>query len=472
MKITFHGAAGEVTGSCYLVETQSTRFLVDCGMFQGGNGADKKNRKAFAFDPESLDFVLLTHAHIDHSGLLPKLCRDGFSGPVHTSEATSELLDIMLRDSAHIHEKDAERANRPRRGKHHAVQTGKITSPLYTMADAEHALKQIVPHPYFQEFNPAKDVRVVLRDAGHILGSAILEIWSGNGGQEKKLVFSGDLGQPNRPIIRDPEIIEHADYLVVESTYGDRDHKELEPSLNELLEITNETLYQKHGNLIIPAFALGRSQELIYYFQHLTCQGQLQNLNIFLDSPMAQSVTRLTTRHLELFDKEARKLEKWHSAEKSSVVLNFTESVAESQAINTIKSGAIILSASGMCTAGRILHHLRHGLPKPNNTVLFAGYQANGTLGRKLVEGAKRVRIFGDDIAVRADIRSISGFSAHADRSALLNWIDGFTTPPIHTFVTHGEPDAASAMKDAVAERFGETVSIPVAGETVDLDQS
>jgi metallo-beta-lactamase family protein len=469
MKITFHGAAGEVTGSCYLVETDTSRFVVDCGMFQGGKGADTKNRKPFAFNPSSLDFVLLTHAHIDHSGLLPKLCQDGFSGPIHTSEATAELLDIMLRDSAHIHEMDAERANRRRRGKHHGELTRKRVSPLYTMADAEHALERVSPQPYFTEFKPSEDVRVMLRDAGHILGSAILEIWVKNEGVEKKLVFSGDLGQPNRPIIRDPEIIEEADYLVVESTYGDRDHKELEPSLNDLLEITRETLYEKQGNLIIPAFALGRSQELIYYFQHLTCLGKLKNLTIFLDSPMAQNVTRLTMQHLDLFDQEARKLQKWYASGKSSVMLNFTDSVSESQAINTISSGAIILSASGMCTAGRILHHLRNGLSKPNNTILFAGYQANGTLGRKLIEGAKRVRIFGDDISVRAAIRSISGFSAHADRTALLNWIDGFTSPPRHTFVTHGEPEAAQAMKDGVIERFGNTVTIPVPGQTVDL---
>lgn len=469
MKITFHGATGEVTGSCYLVETRHSLFLVDCGMFQGGKDADKKNRRPFHFDPATVDFVLLTHAHIDHSGLLPKLCRDGFKGPIHTSKATVELLDIMLRDSAHIHEKDAERANRPRKGKHQASKQNKNTSPLYTIEDAEVTQKQAVGHDYHQDFNPSPDVRVCLHDAGHILGSAILEIWVKSSDSEAKIVFSGDLGQPNRPIIRDPERIEHADFLIVESTYGDRDHKALEPSLDDLLSITRETLYEKKGNLIIPAFALGRSQELIYYFQHLTCSAHLENLKIFLDSPMAQSVTRLTMRHLSLFDQEARKLEKWYAAEKSSVILNFTESVQESQAINTIKSGAIILSASGMCTAGRILHHLRHGLPKPNNTVLFAGFQAQGTLGRRLVDGAKRVRIFGDEIPVNAEVRSISGFSAHADRTALLNWIDGFVKPPRHTFVTHGEPDAAKAMSNAVSARFAGRVTIPRSGETIGL---
>ena len=470
MKITFHGAAGEVTGSCYLVETGQTRFLVDCGMFQGGSDADKKNRRPFPFNPATLDFVLLSHAHIDHSGLLPKLCRDGFKGPIHTSNATVELLDIMLRDSAHIHEKEAERANRPGKRNRNSSKKTKITLPLYTIADAEITQKQTVAQEYHHDFNPSSDVRVCLRDAGHILGSAIIEIWIKSDSAETKIVFSGDLGQPNRPIIRDPEQIEHADFLIVESTYGDRNHKALEPSLNDLLAITRETLYEKKGNLIIPAFALGRSQELIYYFQHMTCIGQLENLKIFLDSPMAQSVTRLTMRHLDLFDKEARKLEKWYSADKSSVILNFTESVEESQSINTIKSGAIILSASGMCTAGRILHHLRHGLPKPNNTVLIAGFQAQGTLGRRLVDGAKRVRIFGDDIPVRADVHTINGFSAHADRTALLNWIDGFAESPKHTFITHGEPDAAKSMSEAVSERFSGRVTIPVPGETVGLE--
>ncbi len=467
MKLTFHGAAGEVTGSAYLVETGGTRFLVDCGMFQGGREADKKNRKPFPFDPASLDFVVLTHAHIDHSGLLPKLCRDGFTGPIHTSTATTELLEIMLKDSAHIHERDAERANRPR--KKSSKKPKKQIVPLYTIADAETANNQAIGHDYNEDFSPAQNVRIRLSDAGHILGSAILEIWVSEDETERKLVFSGDLGQPGRPIIRDPQKIEAADYLVVESTYGDRDHKALDPSLDDLLEITRHTLEDKQGNLIVPAFALGRSQELIYYFQHLTCQGHLKDLNIFLDSPMAQAVTRLTMRHLDLFDAEARRLASWHAAGKSSVILKFTETVEESMGLNLIGSGAIILSASGMCTAGRILHHLRHGLPKAQNTVLIAGYQANGTLGRRLVDGASHVNIFGDRIPVNADIRSISGFSAHADRTALMDWVSGFKSPPKQTFVTHGEPDAAEAMRLSLEEQWGSDVLVPEAGKTVEL---
>lgn len=464
MKLTFHGAAGEVTGSAYLVEADGVRFLVDCGMFQGGREADEKNRRAFPFYPASLDFVVLTHAHIDHSGLLPKLCRDGFSGPIHTSTATTELLEIMLKDSANIHERDAERANRSN-GKVRRKQRGQVT-PLYTIEDADTAISQTVGHEYDVAFSPAENVRIRLRDAGHILGSAILEIWVIEAGIERKLVFSGDLGQPGRPIIRDPQKVETADYLVIESTYGDRDHKALEPSLYDLLEIARYTLEEKRGNLIIPAFALGRSQELIYYFQHLTCQGHLKNLNIFLDSPMAQAVTRLTMRHLDLFDAEARKLANWHAAGKSSVLLKFTESVEDSMSLNLIRSGAIILSASGMCTAGRILHHLRHGLPKAQNTVLIVGYQASGTLGRRLVEGASNVNIFGDRVPVNADIRSISGFSAHADRTALLGWADGFREYPKRTFITHGEPAAAEAMRRCLGGKWESDVSVPEPGET------
>ncbi|WP_417614139.1 MBL fold metallo-hydrolase [Parasphingorhabdus sp.] len=463
MKIAFLGAAGEVTGSCYLVEGDGFRFLVDCGMFQGGSDAGPKNRKKFAFDPSSLDFVILSHAHIDHSGLLPKLCRDGFEGSIHTTNATAELLEIMLPDSAHIHESAAKRAAKRR------SHSKEDMEPLYKMIDAEKALSQVVPFDYDEVISLHPEIELRMRDAGHILGSAILEIWIGAGSEKRKLVFSGDLGQPGRPIIRDPYIVEDADYLIVESTYGNRDHKALEPSLDELVEITNNTLTHKKGNVIIPAFAVGRTQELIYYFHHLTCEGRLSNLSLFLDSPMAQKATDLTKRYMKLFDKEATKLAKWHSNSPSSILLKYTESVQESIALNTIKSGAIIISASGMCTAGRILHHLRHGLPNRNNTVLIAGYQAQGTLGRRLVEGASKVRIFGDEIPVRAEIRSIGGFSAHADRTALLAWVSALKKTPKQIFVTHGETDASIALSEGIRSILNSEVTIPSLGEQVTI---
>jgi metallo-beta-lactamase family protein len=458
MQLSFLGAAGEVTGSCYLVEAQGVRFLVDCGMFQGGKNADAKNRAAFSFKPRELDFVVLTHAHIDHSGLLPKLCRDGFSGPVYATDATTDLLAIMLRDSAHIHESSAERANR--KHKNH----GKKILPLYTMEDADRSLGCLVPQVYDESFSPHENVRIRMRDAGHILGSAILEIWIKEGKQERKIVFSGDLGQPGRPILRDPMSITKADYLVVESTYGDRMHKALGPSIDELVEVIEDRIASRKGNIIIPAFAVGRTQEILYYLYTLTKNRRVKNLTVFLDSPMAQSVTLLTRRHMELFDKKGRELVKWYKQSGDELTLNFTQSVQDSMAINNIRSGAIIMSASGMCTAGRILHHLRHGLPRAENTVLIAGYQAEGTLGRRLVDGAEKVRIFGQEIKVRARVVTIGGFSAHADQKALLDWLGHFESGPRRTFITHGEPKASFALQGEVNRQFGWKTTVPEAG--------
>ncbi len=463
IKISFLGAAGEVTGSCYLVEAPGVRFLVDCGMFQGGKYAAAKNRAAFAFAPDKIDFVVLTHAHIDHSGLVPKLCMDGFTGPVYATAATTQLLAIMLRDSAHIHQSEAERANRNH--KNHIP-----VKPLYTMADADKSLLQVSAKPYDRIYHPHENIRICMRDAGHILGSAILEIWIKGRNGERKVVFSGDLGQPGRPILRNPALIGKADYLIVESTYGDRLHKALAPSLDEFVEIIDKTIVNGNGNIIIPAFAVGRSQEIIYYLYHLTRLGRVRNLRVFLDSPMAQSVTDLTIRHIELFDDEAKKLAAWQNLSGDEMTLKFTRSVAESMAINAITSGAIIISASGMCTAGRILHHLRHGLPRRENTILIAGYQAQGTLGRRLVDGAGLVKIFGQDIKVRAQICTIGGFSAHADQKAILGWLDAFDEAPRHIFITHGEPQASSALAQKINERPGWKTSIPAMGESAFID--
>lgn len=463
MTLTFLGAAGEVTGSCYLVEGRGLRFLVDCGMFQGGHNADAKNRAPFAFAPEDLDFVVLTHAHIDHSGLLPKLCRDGFSGPVHVTAATADLLAIMLRDSAHIHETSALRANRKRQNHNRQI------SPLYTIQDAENSLQQLQPHPYDERFTVHEFVEIRMRDAGHILGSAILEIWIRTGEHRRKLVFSGDLGQPGRPILRDPFAIARADLLLVESTYGDRLHKALKPSLDELVDAIEDTIVPRRGNIIVPAFAVGRTQELIYYLYLLTREGRVKNLTVFLDSPMAQSVTRLTARHIELFDEKGQDLAQWYARSRDQLTLNFTQSVQESMAINNIHSGAIIMSASGMCTAGRILHHLRHGLGRPENTVLITGFQAEGTLGRRLVDGAGQVKIFGEEIPVRARIVTIGGFSAHADQKALMDWLAGFENRPEKAFVTHGETEAATALRQKIIQDLGWKPEIPRRGDKVNI---
>lgn len=459
MKVTFHGAAREVTGSCYLFETATARFLVECGMYQGGREASGRNKQPFAFDPRTLDFVLLTHAHIDHSGLLPKLTRAGFAGPIYATDATVDLLAVMLSDSAHIQEVEAERANRRRKS------AG--VSPAYTMQDAMDCLQQLQAVPYDEEVSPHPELRCRFRDAGHILGSAILEIWVREGQTTTKLVLSGDLGQPGRAILRDPTVIEEADVLFIESTYGDRAHKDHAATMDELVQVLEHTLAR--GNVIVPAFAVGRTQEVLYHLHRLTCEGRLHKLNIYVDSPMATAATRITMQHLALFDEAGQHLARWHAAGRNLPSLRFTASVEESMALNRIRAGAIVISASGMCNAGRIKHHLRHNLGRRECSVLITGFQAQGTLGRKLVDGAKRVSIFGEEIAVRAGIHTLGGFSAHADLPALLAWAGGFERPPRQTFVVHGEESAALGFADRLRKDRGWAVTVPTPGQSIDL---
>jgi metallo-beta-lactamase family protein len=460
MKITFCGAAREVTGSCYLVETGSARFLVDCGMVQGGREAPERNRKPFSFDPGSIDFVLLTHAHIDHSGLLPKLMRDGFKGPVHTTTATADLLGVMLPDSGHIQEFEAERARR----QHKSTRNGTVHEPIYTAQDAEDCLKQVNPVTYDHWLAPHAGVRCRFRDAGHILGSAIIEIQVTEGGRTTTLVCSGDLGQPGRPILRDPTLIEHADVLLIESTYGDRAHKDMPATLHELVDVIERTLHT--GNVIVPAFAVGRTQEIIYHLHQLSRQGRLHDLNIFVDSPMATAATHITMQHLALFDETAQGLAEWYQQGSGRPALHFTGSVDESIALNQVRAGAIIISASGMCDAGRIKHHLRHNLGRSECSVLITGFQAKGTLGRRLVDGAERVTLFGQGVPVRAAIHTLGGFSAHADQPALLAWTAGFTQPPRQTFVVHGEETAALAFAQELRAQRGWHVNVPMPAQS------
>ncbi|HRN60430.1 MAG TPA: MBL fold metallo-hydrolase [Chiayiivirga sp.] len=459
MKLHFLGAAGEVTGSCFLVEGANARFLVDCGMVQGGREAPARNRRPFEFDPATLDFVLLTHGHIDHSGLLPKLTRAGFKGPILATGATADLLGVMLPDSGHIQEYESEREAR-RRG-------GKATPPLYTVADAKACLEQVEGVDYDSEIAPHPAVRVRFREAGHIIGSAILEIWLREVGRTTKLVFSGDLGQPGRPILRDPATIEDADILVLESTYGDRDHTQLAATEEEMIGIVERTLYERGGNVVMPAFAVGRTQQVIYLLHQLVRQGRLRPPMIFVDSPMATEVTRITRSHLELFDAQARELVDWHALGQDLPNLHFTASVEESKALNQIRSGAIIISASGMCDAGRIRHHLFHNLARRECSVMMPGYQARGTLGRRLVDGASRVRLFGEDVPVRAAIHRVDGLSAHADRRALLAWVKAFRTPPARTFLVHGEAPAAQALAENLRHTLGWRVDVAERSQTL-----
>ena len=434
MNLRFLGAAGEVTGSCTLVDTGRTKFLVDCGMFQGGAEADRKNRR-FAFDPREIAFVLLSHAHIDHSGLIPRLAARGFTGPVYATEATAELLGVMLPDSGHLQEKEAEREG---------------TKPLYTLAEAKACLSLLREAQYGVAFEPHPGVRCLYRDAGHILGSASIEV-SGRG---RKVVFSGDLGQPGRPIVDDPAPVAEADVLLIESTYGDRDHKSLVQTLDEFAFALTDTLRSKRGNVVIPSFAVGRTQEVLYFIGELQRQGRVPAADVYVDSPMATAATRITLRHAKLPAMER---------------VFFTESLEDSMRINSVHSGAIIVSASGMCEGGRIRHHLRYNLPRPECAIVFVGFQAAGTLGRRIVDGARSVNIFREPYDVRAKIFTINGLSAHADQSALLGWLAHFERAPAHTWVVHGEPLPAHALREKIEKRLHWPAQVPVSGQTVEV---
>lgn len=465
MRMTFIGAAQEVTGSCFLIETEDVRFLVDCGMFQGGRQARERNLKSWSFDPRQIDFVLLTHAHIDHSGLLPRLCALGFSGPIYTTRATADLLSVMLLDSAFIQESEWTRAQRK------SLKRPREAAPvlLYTIAQAEACLEQLQAASYDDDVQPHPSVRCRFRDAGHILGSAILEIWLTEKKRTRKLVFSGDLGQPGRPIVRDPTPIDSTDILVVESTYGNRLHRSLSETIEELTFVIEDTLRRRQGNIIVPAFALGRTQELLHLLLDLCRQGKLPRLQVFVDSPMAHKVTEITWQHQEFLDEESRALLSLRRSHPEWLDLRFTRSVEESMALNRIKAGAIIISASGMCDAGRIKHHLRHNLGRPESAIIIIGYQAEGTLGRRLVDGAKLVRLFSEDVRVRASIHTIGGLSAHADQAALLDWLKQFGTAPQHSFVVHGEAQTACGFADLIADTFDWNVEAPAPGTRVDL---
>lgn len=471
MRISFLGGVGEVTGSCFLVEGSGVRFLVDCGLFQGGRDAYRKNLSAlsFPFPPKALDFVVLTHAHLDHSGLLPRLVALGFRGPVYGTDATCDLLGVLLLDSAHIQEKEAEWENRHQHARH--ASRGWERAPLYTVQQAHTCLSRLAPCAYNSPVSPAAGIRFVFRDAGHILGSAILELWIDTDGNPRKVVFSGDVGQPGRLVLADPTPIAEADILVVESTYGNRLHKSMAETEEELVKAITETLLHKGGNVVMPAFAVGRTQEVLYLLTDLVRRGRLPPLHIYVDSPMATAATELTLKHRRLLDADTCALIDWQRRHPDKPRIRFVQEVTESMALNEIHAGAVIVAASGMCEAGRIKHHLRHNLARRESSVLITGFQAAGTLGRRLVDGARRVRIFGEEIPVRADIYTIGGLSAHADQAALLGWLRKFRRPPSRTFVVHGEKETADIFATVIRERLGwAAVAVPQLGSTAQLD--
>ena len=454
MHIKFFGAAGEVTGSRHLLEGQTQgqdfKFVIDYGMFQGGRDANDKNLEDLPFNPAELDFVILTHAHIDHSGLLPRLTAQGFKGTIYCTPATEALLKILLLDSAHIQENDFERAERKQKlGKWR----GELPTVLYSVKQATECLSQIKHYDYGQVFEPINGIQAHFRNAGHILGSAIAVIDVLEDGQSKRIVSSGDLGMYDRPLMPNPDVIESADVLLVESTYGDRLHRGLQETEDELVEVITETM--KHGgNIVMPAFAVGRTQEILLLLINLVKNGRLPHLNIWVDSPMATAATHLTEKYLEDLDEEAQAIFAWYKKHSHSLDLKFVADVEESKALNRIKGGAIIISASGMCEAGRVVHHLGWNLPHSQNAIIITGFQAMGTLGRRLVDKAPMVRVMGKEVAVRASIHTIGGLSAHADQAGLLRWLKGFKKAPSKVFVIHGEENAAANFAAVIKEEL------------------
>ncbi len=449
MEISFHGAAQGVTGSCHLIECSGKKILIDCGLYQGGRELDEENAEPFGFDPGAIDYLLLTHAHLDHCGRIPLLVKRGFQGEIITTAASRELARIVMLDAAGLEEEDAARATR--RARRHGGRAAEVT-PLYTTLDALNALDyfgRVASYGKPQQLS--EGVQATFCDAGHILGSASILLELQESGYSRRVLFSGDLGYSGRVILRDPNPPSNVDVVVMETTYGNRSHKSLKPSVEELYEAITDT-FHRGGNVVIPSFALERAQEILYYLREGEKAGQLPaSLQVFLDSPMAIRATEIFRRHPECFDEEAAELFRNGSDPFDLPGLSFTRETAESIAINRLKGGAVIIAGSGMCTGGRVRHHLKHNLWRRDSTVIFVGYAAKGTLARRIVDGARRVRVFGDEIPVKARIYTIGGFSAHAGQDELLSWHKR-TGQPETTFLVHGEADVmshfASRLKD------------------------
>jgi metallo-beta-lactamase family protein len=457
MQVRFHGAAGEVTGSMHEVEVAGRRVLLDCGMIQGDRHAEARNLAEFPFEPAQLDALVISHAHIDHIGRVPLLVKRGFAGPIFAQRATADLMPIMLLDAASLAEHDAERANR------HRGEDDPEVLPLYTRDDVDVAMRRVKPLPYDTRTTILPGVDVTFRDAGHILGSSIVALH----GEDRALVFSGDLGPTGTPILRDPEPVAHADAVLMESTYGDRNHKDRAETISELGDIF-EAAWRDKGNVCIPAFAVGRSQELLYWFARHWDDWKLSRWQIFLDSPMAAKVVDVYARHEELFDADARQVWKQKPNPFTLPNLRITQTRDESMAINRIQSGAIILAGSGMANGGRILHHFMQNIGRRESHIVFVGYQAEGTLGRRLVNGAPWARIHGRDFRVNAKVHTVGGLSAHADQRGLMEWYGHFDGHPPLVLV-HGEDKAREALAGEIGERDGVAVKLARPGMVLDV---
>lgn len=471
MKIKFCGASTGVTGSCHLLTSGEHKILLDCGQFQGGKAQDALNYEKFPFEPSEIECVVLSHAHIDHCGRLPLLTKRGFEGKIYCTDATADLLSVMLKDSAYIHEKETEWKNRK------AERAGREqVEPLYTIEDAEKTLSLVSPILYDQQIEINSDMKIVFNDAGHILGSAITELWVTEDDKESKIVFSGDLGMEGRPILRDPTYIKKADYVIMETTYGNRIHKELGTGVDKLIEIILNTT-RRGGNVVIPSFAVGRTQELIYelnrfYDSNNEYRKELDKIFVYIDSPMATTATEIFRRNAQVFDEETREYILKGDNPLEFKNLKFTRSSKESQDLNFNKEPKIIISASGMCEAGRIRHHLKHNLWNPKNSIVFVGYQGQGTLGRSLVEGIKMVTLFGEEIQVNAEIHNLEGFSGHADQNGLFAWLAHFEQKPKQIFLVHGEEESKKDFAKLVNEKLSYEPIVVMGNSEFELDMN
>lgn len=464
MKITFCGAAGCVTGSNYLIQTEKFNFIVDCGLFQGSKSLKENNYKDFSYDPTSVDFALITHAHMDHSGLLPKLVKHGFKGPIYATEPTVDILHYLLMDSAHIQEYEVMQKNRRNERKGLPM-----VSPIYETPDAEAAIALLKGIKRYEEFSPAKGCTVKYYNAGHVLGSAFIEVIVEENGEKRKLVFSGDLGELDHPIVNDPDNFKDADFLMVESTYGNRVREEVSKvdRLNRLAEVFKDAV-SRGGNIIIPAFALERTQDLLHDILILKERGDVSGIKIVVDSPLATNITKVFAKYPECYDEDATEVRDKMGGLFDHPDIRFTLSADESKALNGEK-GIVIISASGMCDAGRIKHHLKHNLWGPENTVIFVGYQAQGCLGRYIIEGNKTIRIHGQEVSVEAKIEQITGYSGHADQKGLLKWVSNVEKINGNVFVTHGEPESSAELAKLITEQKGFKTVTPKIGEVFDL---
>ncbi len=459
MRLTFNGAAGIVTGSSYLLEAAGRRILVDCGMFQGGKDVTRMNYEPFSYDPAGIDALLLTHAHVDHSGLIPKLVRDGFSGKIFATRPTVDLARIMLEDCAEVNAEDTKQENKRR------MRAGaEPREPLYTMDDVKKAVKQFSPVEYDQETEVVGGIIARFRNAGHILGSASIEVSAAEGGKATKIVFSGDLGQGGTPIVDDPAVIEQADYVLVESTYGNRGHED--PGTREAaLDRVVREAYARGGKLLIPSFSVERTQELLYYLHRLEAAKRLPKERVFLDSPLSIKATGVFQKDMAYFKESLKEEFRDPFAFKG---LEYLRTTQESMTMNDYRKPCIIIAGNGMCTAGRIRHHLKHNLWKPETTLLFVGYQAEGSLGRFIEEGAQMVKMMGMEVAVRAHVERIDSFSSHADEDELVGWLGGLKEKPKKVFIIHGEEESSEALAGRLGG-LGFQTHVPKIGESVEL---